>query len=54
MKGIRDKQKTLIQILDTKAFRKCGIDGLRDSTKTILLKLIDDCVKYEKSKNHAR
>ena len=47
MKGIRSKQRQLVEILTTKAY----IEGtLRPSTKALLQELIEQCATYERSK----
>ena len=47
MKGIRSKQRQLVEILTTRAY----IEGtLRPSTKALLQRLIEQCAKYERSK----
>jgi hypothetical protein len=46
--GIRKRQRQLVQILNTKAFREEGLDGLKPSTKELLFALIDFCSMYEK------
>ena len=47
MKGIRSKQRQLVEILTTKAY----IEGtLRPSTQTLLQKLIEQCATHERSK----
>lgn len=47
MKGIREKQRLLVQLLTTKAYK----DGtLRDSTKLLLEETIEFCAKYERNR----
>ena len=47
MKGIREKQRLLVQLLTTKAYKN---GTLRDSTKLLLEETIEFCAKYERSK----
>lgn len=47
MKGIREKQRLLVQLLTTKAYK----DGaLRDSTKLLLEETIEFCAKCERNR----
>lgn len=50
MKNIRSKQKNLIWILQTKAFKNLNFDGFKPSTKERLFDLINDCANYERAK----
>ena len=47
MQGIREKQRLLVEILTTKAFKN---GTLRDSTRLLLEETIEFCAKYERSK----
>jgi len=47
MKGIRSKQRQLVEILTSKAYAG---GTLRPSTKALLQELIEQCAKYERSK----
>jgi predicted component of type VI protein secretion system len=48
MLDIRKRQRQLVQILNTKAFREDGLEGLKPSTRQLLFGLIDFCSMYEK------
>ena len=47
MKGIREKQRLLVQLLTTKAFNE---GTMRPSTKKLLEETIAFCAKYENAK----
>ena len=47
MKGIRSKQRQLVEILTSKAYAG---GTLRPGTKALLQKLIEQCAIYERSK----
>ena len=47
MKGIREKQRLLVELLTTQAHQS---DTMRESTKKLLQETLDFCAAYERSK----
>ncbi len=48
--GIRERQRRLVEILETKAFKESGFAGLRTSTLETLQSDIAFCAAYERAK----